>query len=62
MLMLVIMVAVAMVLLAPMSVKFCQTFAYDYYDYFASAYIINMLMPLRYLFPVISKLVYAYTM
>ena len=44
------------------SVKFCQTCAYDYYDYFASAYIINMLMPLRYLFPVISKLVYAYTM
>ena len=43
-------------------VKFCQTCAYDYYDYFASAYIINMHMPLRYLFPVISKLVYAYTM
>ena len=44
------------------TVKFCQTCAYDYYDYFASAYIINMHMPLRYLFPVISKLVYAYTM
>ena len=26
----------------PRPVKFCQTCAYDYYDYFASAYIINM--------------------
>ena len=26
-----------------------------YYDYFASAYIVNMHMPLRYLFPVIFQ-------